>query len=332
MADLYLQQSRNRKMTILLFAGFFAFVAAVGLAADVYVNGTLPYGRVPFIFIFAVCAGGVNGLASYFYGVNLVIASLGASELDINNPAHRLLHNVAVEMALASGMPMPKLYVIKDPSPNAFAAGRGPGDAVIGVTQGLLETMNREELQAVVAHEMGHIKARDILTMTVAAVLLGTVALISDWAIRAWWYAGRAGAIGGSKKGKGLHPLILVAIGIFIILSPLISRIIALAVSRNREYQADVSSAEFTRNPLALASALEKISGYGAPTRAARRGTAHLFIFDPLMRKVDNREGLFADILATHPPIGKRLDRLYKMAHVYSIPRSGSRRGAPEAK
>lgn len=329
MADIYLQQSRNRKMTILLFAGFFAFVIAVGLAADVYVYGTLPYGRVPFILVLILCAAGINGFASYFYGTNIVRASLGAGALDINDPAHRLLHNVAVEMALASGLPMPKLYVIKDPSPNAFAAGRNPQDAIIGVTQGLLETMSREELQAVVAHEMGHIKARDILTMTVAAVLLGTVALISDWAIRAWWYAGRAGTMAGSKKGKGgLHPLILAAIGIFIILSPIISRIIALAVSRSREYQADASAAEFTRNPLALASALEKISGFGAPMRAARRGTAHLFIFDPLMRKVDNKEGLFADILATHPPVGKRLDRLYKMAHVYSR----SRRGAPDVR
>lgn len=322
MSDIYLEQTKNRNMTLMLFAGFFLFVIVAGLAADVLVYNSLPFDRVPVILIFAVIAAVINAYAAYFYGDSLVLATLGAVPLDINDPAHRRLHNVVVEMALASGLPMPKLYVIRDPSPNAFAAGRDPQNSVVGVTQGLLEEMNRDELQAVVAHEMGHIRSRDILTMTVATVLLGTVALLSDWAMRTWWLSNRTGI--GSKRGKGgIHPLILLGIGIFLLLAPLISRIIAMAVSRNREYQADTSAAEFTRNPLALASALEKISGAAAPLRAVRRGTAHLFIHDPLQRRIDNNEGWFADILATHPPIGKRLDRLRKMGYAYA------RRDAP---
>lgn len=322
MSDIYLQQTKNRNMTLMLFAGFFLFVVAAGLAADVLIYNSLPFDRVPVILIFAVVAAVINAYAAYFHGDSLVLAALGAVPLDINDPAHRRLHNVVVEMALASGLPMPKLYVIRDPSPNAFATGRDPQNSVVGVTQGLLDVMSREELQAVVAHEMGHIKSRDILTMTVATVLLGTVALLSDWAMRTWWLSSRTGI--GSKKGKGgIHPLILLGIGVFLLLAPLISRIIAMAVSRNREYQADTSAAEFTRNPLALASALEKISGASAPLRAVRRGTAHLFIHDPLQRRIDNSEGWFADILATHPPIGNRLDRLRKMGYAYA------RRDAP---
>ena len=304
-------------MTLMLFAGFFVFVIVVAFAADTFVYKSLPLDRVPVILIIAVLLGVINAYAAYYHGGSIVLAALGAVPIDIGDPAHRKFHNVAVEMALASGLPLPKLCVIRDPSPNAFATGRDPQSAVIGVTQGLLEVLNREELQAVVAHEMGHIKSRDILTMMIATVLLGTVALLSDWAMRTWWFSNRAGI--SSRKGKGgIHPLILLGIGVFLLLAPLISRIIAMAVSRNREYQADTSAAEFTRNPLALASALEKISGAGAPLRAGRRATAHLFIHDPLMRKIDNNEGWFADILATHPPMGRRLDRLRKMGYVYA--------------
>ncbi|MFQ5354312.1 MAG: M48 family metalloprotease, partial [Thermodesulfobacteriota bacterium] len=174
-------------------------------------------------------------------------------------------------------------------------------------------TMKRDELQAVVAHEMGHIKNLDILTMTVVAVLVGTVAILSDWAVRTWRYGGLRGR---KMKGRGQSALVLIVIVIFVLISPLVSRIIAMAVSRAREYGADASAAEFTRNPGALARALQKISESTSPIKSARRGTAHFFISDPLKRRLNEKEGSIANLLSTHPPIDERITRLEKMAYI----------------
>lgn len=316
MMDIYSLQRRNRKITIALMICFILLVGLLGYAIDLYSFGTFDMTGVPVATIIALSLAGINGFASYFYGDRIVLSSLHAESLIFDNPSHKRLHNIVTEMALASGLPLPRIYVIQDPAPNAFATGRNPQNATVGVTQGLLDTMNREELQAVIAHEMGHIKNYDILTMTVVTVLVGTVALLSDWAVRAWKYGGIRTKKG--SKSKGLHPVILLLIIFLVIFSPLISRIIAMAVSRQREYQADASSAEFTRNPLALASALEKIGQTKSPVRRAHRATAHIFISDPLHRKLDDKEGLVADIFSTHPPIQGRIDRLKRMAYVYS--------------
>jgi heat shock protein HtpX len=313
MTDIYSQQKRNRRVTAQLILVFFVIVVSLGLSIDVYTQGTLSAVRAPVATIIAASVAGLNGFVSYFYGSSLVLMSLGAEGLKFEDPTHKKLHNVVVEMALASGVPMPRVYVIADPSPNAFATGRTARDSAVVVTQGLLDAMTREELQAVVAHEMGHIKASDMLTMTVVAVLLGTVSLITDWAVRTWRFGGVRR--GRGLRGRGVHPLALLVIGFFVLLSPLVSRVIAMAVSRTREYQADASSAEFTRNPLALASALEKIRDSTSPLRAARRGTAHLFISDPLKRKIDEKEGFFADVFSTHPPIDRRIERLRRMGY-----------------
>lgn len=301
--------------------GFFIIVLAVGISVDIYTYGTIEFNRVPVATVVALSFASINGAASYWWGAAFVLRSTGADTLDFENLSHKKLHNVVTEMAIASGLPMPKVYVIADSSPNAFATGTDPANASIAVTQGLLDTMNRQELQAVVAHEMGHIKSRDILTMTVVAVLVGTVSLLSDWAVRSWRY----GAVRPRRdlKGKGGNPLILLVIALFVLLSPLLSRIIAMAVSRSREYQADALSAEFTRNPGALADALEKISSAASPLRSARRGTAHFFICDPLKRKVDDREGVTADLLSTHPPVKKRIERLRKMAYEWRAASDG---------
>lgn len=315
MTDIYSQQRKNRKTTFLLMLGFFILAISVGFSIDIYTFGDIDLARVPVATLAALGFASVNGLVSYYYGGSLVLRSVGALRPDFNNLTHKKLHNVVTEMALASGLPMPKVYVIPDPAPNAFATGRNPRNSVVAVTQGLLDAMNREELQAVVAHEMGHIKSYDILTMMVAAALVGTVSLLSDWAVRSWRYGGIRPRRG---KSGGVFPLLFLLIGIFVLLSPVISRILAMAVSRNREYQADASAAEFTRNPLALASALEKISQSTSPVRAAHRGTAHLFISDPLKRKLDDREGLVADVFSTHPPIEKRIERLRQMGYAYA--------------
>lgn len=294
---------------------FFVFVVMLGFAVDVYTYGNIDFNRVPVATLFAASFAGVNGIVSYYFGDSVVLRSLGATSLTFEDQTHKKLHNVVTEMALASGLPMPKVYIIPDPAPNAFATGRNPENSSVVVTQGLLDTMTREELQAVVAHEMGHIKSCDILTMTVVAVLVGTVSLLSDWAVRTWRYGGIRPRR-NLKDRNGIHPLALLVIALFVLLSPLASRIIAMAVSRSREYQADASAAEFTRNPLSLATALEKINASTSPLRTARKGTAHFFISDPLKRKLDNSEGFLADVLSTHPPIEKRIELLKRMAYV----------------
>ena len=316
MTDIYSQQKKNRRTTVLLMLGFFVFVILVGLSVDAYTYGTIDLtARLPVATIFAFGLASMNSFTSYFYGSSIVLRSLGASPLKFEDQSHKRFRNVVTEMAIASGLPMPKVYVVADPAPNAFATGRNPANSAVVVTQGLLDSMNREEIQAVVAHEMGHIKSFDILTMTVVTVLVGTVSVLSDWAIRTWRYGGIRPRRNLKDRG-GIHPLILFLIGFFVLLSPLFSRIIAMSVSRNREYQADASAAEFTRNPLALASALRKISSHTSPLIKARRATAHLFISDPLKRKLDDKEGLVADVFSTHPPIEERIKRLEAMAYV----------------
>lgn len=312
MTDLYTQQKNNRRATAYLITGFIVLITFLGLGVDVFYLGF--DSGIPVATSFALAFSTANGLFSFYKGDLLILASLRAVPIDFNDPDHKRLHNVVTEMAIASGLPMPEIYVIMDPAPNAFATGRDPEHAVLGVTQGLLTTMNREELQGVVAHEMGHIRNYDIRIMMVVTVLLGTIVLLSDWARRTMRYGG---VIGSRRRGKdkGGNVVVLILFLILIILAPIISRLMALAVSRYREYLADSTAAEFTRNPLGLASALEKISQATSPLKNAHRGTAHLFISDPIHRNIDNKEGFLADALSTHPPIEKRIERLKRMAY-----------------
>jgi heat shock protein HtpX len=219
-------------------------------------------------------------------------------------------------MAIAAGIPRPKAYVIADTDPNAFATGRDADHASIAVTDGLLRSLNREELQGVVAHEMGHIRNLDIRLMTVVAALVGAMVLIADWTMRSVrWGGGRSRSSSRSSKSSGAAGAIFFVVWIIaIMLAPLIGQLLALAVSRQREYLADATGAELTRNPLGLASALEKIEDAVEPTPSIKRGTAHLCIADPLGRAVSGREGAWADLWATHPPMLKRIAALRAMA------------------
>jgi heat shock protein HtpX len=226
--------------------------------------------------------------------------------------------NVVTEMAIASGLSVPKVYLVDDPDPNAFATGRDPDHASIAITTGLLTTMNREELQGVVAHEMAHIRNYDIRTMTLVAALLGAVLLLSEWASRAWWFGGRRRKGNGEGRGAFSGPILIVILAVWalaVLLAPLVGQLLATAVSRQREYLADASAAELTRHPLGLASALRKLGAATAPTRRIARGTAHLCITDPLGRSLNNRQGRFADVVATHPPIAERITRLEQMGY-----------------
>lgn len=249
-------------------------------------------------------------LAGFYYGAGWVLASVGAEPLDGKIPEHRELHNVVTEMALASGCPMPKVFVTYDPAPNAFATGQDEQSSAICVTTGLLALLDRDETQGVVAHEMAHIRNHDTMVMVLVSVLLGGIALLADWAQRSAFSSRH------TRRGGGGNALIAIPALLLVALSPLISRLMAMAVSRQREYLADATAVEFTRNPLGLAQALEKIRDAAMPFHKATRGTAHLFIVNPLRRRVDERDGSLADLLATHPPIARRIQLLYQMAGI----------------
>jgi len=205
---------------------------------------------------------------------------------------------------------------VPDADPNAFATGRGPEHASIAVTRGLLDTLDRDELQGVVAHEMSHIRNFDVRLMTIVAALVGGVALLSDWAWRASFRGGfrRRDESRRDSGGSALAPLFMVLWVVTIVLAPLISRALAMMVSRGRESLADASAAELTRNPLGLAGALEKIDAAVAPTTAINRGSAHLCIADPLGRQVNLKEGFWSDLFASHPPMQQRIAALRAMA------------------
>jgi heat shock protein HtpX len=303
--DFYQQQARNRRYTALLIACFVLFFAAVGLSLDLAYLGGFACGFVPVVATTALAFSCLLSVLAYYRGGNLVMGSLLARPLRIEDPEHRELHNVVNEMALASGLPRPRVFVIPDPSPNALATGRGPEHAAIAVTEGALALLDREETQGVVAHEMAHIRNRDTLVMTLVAVLFGGIVMLADWGRRSLYVA---------RRGRGGHPLLALLAVLLVAVSPLLSRLLALAVSRRREYLADATAVEFTRNPEGLARALEKIERVDSPLRGASRGTAHLFIVNPLKRRSDEREGALADLLSSHPPLRARIDVLRGMA------------------
>ena len=329
--NLFQQQEANRRRTVLLVIGFVAFFAWLGFGGDyIYYLSSLHAPRTAYHHVFPWFGIALTTIAAltawyaYRTGPQKVLWSTGARELiDPTDPGERQLVNVVEEMAIAAGVPRPRIWIVDDPDPNAFATGTEPLHAHIAVTRGLLELCNREELQAVIGHELGHVKNLDVRLMTTLAAIVGAVSLMHDGATRVL-RGGRGlgggsggGSGGGGKKGGG-GALVLVLLVVWILswlLAPIITQLLALAVSRKREYLADAMSAQFTRNPLALASALQKIEGADAPTAAIKRGAAHLCIADPLGRRLTSREGLFADALATHPPMAKRVAILRGMGY-----------------
>jgi heat shock protein HtpX len=308
--DLYARQAQNRRRTAAFLLFFIVVFAALGLGLDVTAYGFLDAGgeHVPLVTIWALAASGGLALSSYFGGSRLVIASLMARPLNVELPEDRQLYDIVNEMSLAAGLPRPRIYVIPDPAPNALATGRDPQHAAIAVTQGALDLLDREETQGVVAHEMAHIANRDTLVMTVVGVLLGGLVMMADWARRALVLNP-----GGRRRRGGV--LLAAAVVLLSFIAPLLSRLLAMAISRQREYLADATGAELTRNPLGLARALEKIGAATTPLRTATRGTAHLFISDPLRRRASGYEGRLGDLLATHPPLSRRIAILQALAH-----------------
>lgn len=320
--NLYEQQAHNKQLTYVVMAGFVAFLALLGLGFDLYITGMLEAdGFVPLGTFAAVAIGVGSSFWSLGSGSAAVLRSTGALPLNESNIAHKQLSNVVDEMSIASGLPRPKVFVIPDHDPNAFATGKDPEHSSIAVTQGLLDSLNREELQGVVAHEMSHIRNYDIRLMTVIAALMGAILLLSDWARRSLWYGGGRSRRRGSKSSGGqLGALLFVLWLIGIILAPILGQMMAMAVSRKREYLADASAAELTRNPQGLANALRKLERASEPTASIKRGAAHLCIVDPTGRKLNGKEGFTAELFGTHPPIEKRIIALQAMAYQYHSP------------
>jgi heat shock protein HtpX len=328
-ANLFSQQEANRRRTRWLVVIFIAFFAWLGFGGDWILyeltRGAPPnaYRHVfPWAGIVLTAFAALLAAWSWKTGPNKVLWSAGARE--IQTPSGDLetrLVNVVEEMSVASGLPKPQIWLVPDPDPNAFATGFDAEHAHIAVTEGLLAVCTREELQAVIAHEMGHVKNLDVRLMTFLAALVGTVALLSDGVGRMLRGGARVGAFSGGRsrsKRDHLGPLVLVLIVVWLLswlLAPMVTRLLALGVSRKREFLADAMSAQYTRNPLALASALDKIEHADAPTLAIKRGSAHLCIADPLGRKSSLREGKLADFFGTHPPMAIRVARLRAMGY-----------------
>jgi heat shock protein HtpX len=306
--NIYEQISSNKHWTWLVVILFIFIFLFIGMGFDYYYGA-----RMPFFSVLALLVGSISAYTGYRYGDKIVLSSTRAKPLDLNDPKQRQWQNIVEEVSIASGLPLPKTYIIEDPDPNAFATGRNPQNSSIAVTRGLLNALNREELTGVAAHEMSHVKNFDIRLMLILAVLVGSIALLADWAMRSLFFRRSSR---NREGGGGGEIIILVVWLVAVILAPILTQLMAMFVSRKREYLADASGAEITRNPLALASALEKIASFTGPTRSINRGTAHLCIEDPTGRRINFREGPVADLFATHPPVQKRIEALKQMAYL----------------
>ena len=303
---------KNKRESWILIFSFLIVISALGwIFAQVYQNSAILY----FAVIFSVG----SALFSYYFADSITLAVSKAQEVD--RTSNQQLYNIVENLCIAAGIPTPKIYIINDSAPNAFATGRDPKHAVICYTSGILQKLNKTELEGVTAHELSHIGNYDIRLMTLVVVLVGMIALLSNWFLRFSFFGGRR----SNNKNSGNLGLILFAIGILLaILSPLIATIIKLAVSRQREYLADASGALLTRYPEGLASALEKISDDQAPLVEANNATAHLYIVNPFhedrMQATSSHpenphagRSWFAGLFNTHPPIEDRVKRLREM-------------------
>lgn len=323
--DLFSQQERNRSRSRWLVIVFVLFFAWLGFGGDwiayLSTRDAAPeayHHATPWFGILLTSLGAGIAAWSWKRGPRDVLWSTNAQE--VVNPAdedEQRLVNVVDEMAIASGLPRPRIWIVPDDDPNAFATGHDEGNAHIAVTRGLLTMLSRDELQAVIGHEMGHIKNLDVRLMTLLAAMVGAIALIGDGTFRMLRRGGRRRGVlslqGGRGGKKGGNPLVLILLAIWIlswILAPIITRLLAVAVSRRREYLADAMSAQFTRDPMALATALGRIEQAIAPTSTIKKGCAHLCIVDPLGPRAS-----ITGWLATHPPMAMRVARLKAMAH-----------------
>ena len=301
---MYEQIASNKRRSILLVLGALLLLGAVGYALG------LIYASGPVGLVIALVIAGFMSIGSYRYGDKVVLASARAREVTAEQEPR--LHNVVEGLAIAAGTPKPRVYIVPEQAPNAFATGRNPDHSSIAVTQGLLDMMNRVELEGVIGHEMSHVVDRDILLGTIVATLVGAVVLISEFFMRSWFWGGVGGRRGNDRNG-GAAGAVLLAVGfVLLILAPIFGQLIRFAVSRQREYLADAQGAMLTRYPPGLASALRKIAASPAAMRSANNATAHLWLNQP-SRVEGDKMGALEKLFNTHPPIADRIKRLEEM-------------------
>ncbi|WP_213813759.1 M48 family metallopeptidase [Glaciihabitans sp. dw_435] len=299
---MYRAIAANKRNTVFIIAIFIVIIAALGYGADLLYGGG-QWG----IFIGTIIGAGLYTLIQYFAASSQALAISGAREIQkADNPR---LYRVVENLSITTGMPMPKVYVINDPAPNAFATGRDPKHAVVAATTGLLDIMDDAELEGVMAHELGHVQNYDIRVSTIVFGLVVAVGFIADILLRLSFFSG--GNRNNNNNGGGSNPILIVLSLVSIIVAPILAAVVQAAVSRQREYLADATGAMTTRHPDALASALEKLAAYGRPVRRQNSSMAHMWIADP------NKPGVIDRLFSTHPPIAERVARLTKIGRSF---------------
>jgi len=311
--DLVAQISANKRRTVYLMAGFVLVITGTVVAFD------LAFAAGPIFIVIALIVALCLVWTSYFYSDRLAIAAAHAVPADRNQ--YKQLYDVVEALCIGVGLPEPKIFIINDPAPNAFATGRNPTHSAVAVTTGLLQTMNRTELEGVLAHELSHIHNYDILVGTIAITLVGFVALLCDFGLRMLIFGGLGGR-GRNNQGGDAAIFILAISLVFIILAPIAAKIMQFSISRRREALADVSGVYITRNPQGLISALEKLRDNPTVVHHAPAATAHMWIESPLATDHKDVHGWFNRLFETHPPIQQRIDALQEVAG--TLPPAGS--------
>ena len=294
MRNFFTEIDNNKSKTILIILGFFGFMTFVSYIVSLYL------GNSSFIVILsmALIFSGISSFISYYYSDKFILAMSGANEvIRKENPE---IYNLVENICLGAGLPTPKIYIINDTALNAFATGRNPENGVVCLTTGIISTLNKRELEGVIAHELAHIGNYDIRLASIVSVLVGSIVFITDWVSHGIFY---------SNEEKEFNPIMFGILILTLIASPIIATLIQLSISRNREFLADATAASLTRYPEGLASALEKISGDREVLEAANSATAHMYISNPLK----NSGNMIANWFSTHPPIEERIKRLREM-------------------
>ena len=309
----YDQIDANKHKSFLIMGLFIAFITVAVYFMARGLGFSLSYVGIAFIF------SGITSLASYYYSDKMILSLSGAREA--NRKQDFMFYTVTENLSMAAGIPMPKLYVIEDSAMNAFATGRDPKHAVVVATRGILERLNRTELEGVIAHELSHVRNYDTRVMSIVVILVGMIALIADWFLRMSFWGGRGRRSNDRDEGGGQLQVLFFVVGLVLaFLSPIIAQLIQLAISRRREYLADASGVGLTKYPEGLARALEKLAQDKEPLEAANKATAHLYIHSPFHSDVPSAQlsrqqvtGMFAGLFSTHPPLQDRIKVLREM-------------------
>lgn len=290
---MYRAIAANKRNTVMIMAVFVALITGIGWLASAFFGDTS-------ITYWVLVGAMIYAFIQYYFAGKLAVAMSGAKQIEKrDNPR---LYRVVENLSITLGLPMPKVYIMEDSAPNAFATGRNPKQAIVAATTGLLDVMDDRELEAVMAHEMGHVQNYDIRVSMIAFGLVSAIALLSDIVLRMLFYGGRR---------ENVHPIVLVIGLVVVVLAPIIATIVQLAVSRQREYLADATGVMTTRDSEGLARALEKLHTYGKPMKAQHTATAHMFISNPL------RKGFLSGLMSTHPPLEERVKRLREHGHTF---------------